>query len=347
MPGSQLHRGAADEQGVSEVLSQAEIDALLSAISTGDLDTEAIQEESVEAQVRPFDFERPSKFNKDQLRTLEMLHETFCRVVQTQLAAQLRTLVEITVTSADQVSYGEFVRSMPFPTLINVISMEPLQGNALLEMNLPLALSVIDRMVGGPGAYRGKMRELTEIEIALTRGLVEVLLQGFREAWAQVAQIDFRDEHVEMNPQFAQVAAPGDMAVLISFEMRIGTVTGMLNLCVPHLVLEPVLGGLSAQVYYSGKQMSDTPEHRENLASQLAGATVPVSVALGGTTLNVSELMALMPGDVIPLDRSPGQDVSVRVGELDTFLAQPGTRGRRLAVQITLQLDEYPQGAPA
>ena len=332
---------------MSEVLSQAEIDALLSAISTGDLDAASMQEESVGAQVRPFDFERPSKFNKDQLRTLEMLHESFCRVVQTQLAAQLRTLVEITVTSADQVSYGEFVRSMPFPTLINVISLEPLQGNALLEMNLPLALSVIDRMVGGPGAYRGKMRELTEIEVALTRGLVDVLLQGLREAWTQIAQIDFRDQHVEMNPQFAQVAAPGDMSVLISFEMRIGTVTGMLNLCIPHLVLEPVLGGLSAQSYYSSKHAAPGPELRENIVNHISHASVPVSVSLGSTTLNVAELMALMPGDVIPLDRSPGDDVSVRVGELDTFLAQPGTRGRRLAVQITRQLEEYPQGAHA
>lgn len=331
---------------MSEVLSQAEIDALLSAISTGDLDAASMQEESVAAQVRPFDFERPSKFNKDQLRTLEMLHETFCRVVQTQLAAQLRTLVEITVTSADQVSYGEFVRSMPFPTLINVISLSPLQGNALLEMNLPLALSVIDRMVGGPGAYRGKMRELTEIEVALTRGLVDVLLQGFREAWMQIAAIDFRDEHVEMNPQFAQVAAPGDMSVLISFEMRIGTVTGMLNLCIPHMVLEPVIGKLSAQSYYSSKHSSPGPELRESIVNQISSASVPVSVSLGGTVLNVAELMALMPGDVIPLDRSPGDDVSVRVGELDTFLAQPGTRGRRLAVQITRQLEEYPQGAP-
>lgn len=339
--------GSADERGVSEVLSQAEIDALLSAISTGDLDADSMQEQTVGAQVRPFDFERPSKFNKDQLRTLEMLHESFCRVVQTQLAAQLRTLVEITVTSADQVSYGEFVRSMPFPTLINVISMEPLQGNALLEMNLPLALSVIDRMVGGPGAYRGKMRELTEIEIALTRGLVEVLLQGLREAWTQIAQLDFRDEHVEMNPQFAQVAAPGDMSVLISFEMRIGTVTGMLNLCIPHMVLEPVLSGLSAQSYYSSKHSSPGPELRESIVNNIASASVPVSVSLGGTTLNVAELMALMPGDVIPLDRSPGDDVSVRVGDLDTFMAQPGTRGRRLAVQITRQLDEYPQGAHA
>lgn len=179
---------------MSEVLSQAEIDALLNALSTGEVDAASIQDQPAEAQVRPFDFERPSKFNKDQLRTLEMLHDAFCRVVQTQLSAQLRTYVELTVTSADQVSYGEFVRSMPFPTLINILSLRPLEGNALLEMNLPLALSVIDRMVGGPGAYRGRLRELTEIELALTRGLTDVMLLGLNEAWSTVANVDFHYE---------------------------------------------------------------------------------------------------------------------------------------------------------
>ena len=332
---------------MSEVLSQAEIDALLSALSTGDLDAASIQEEPVAAQVRPFDFERPSKFNKDQLRTLAMLHDGFCRVVQTQLSAQLRTLVEVGVTSADQVSYGEFVRSMPFPTLINIVSLSPLEGNALLEMNLPLALSIVDRMVGGPGVYRGRLRELTEIEVALTRGLTEVMLAGLDEAWANIVPVHFAYQASEMNPQFAQVAAPSDIAVLISFEMRVGAVTGMLNLCVPHLVLESVMGKLSAQSYFSGKRIDPTPELRQGIAGELGAVEVPVSVELGSTTLHVADLLALMPGDVIPLGRTPGQDVSVRVGHLDTFLAQPGTRGRRLAVQITRQVEEHVQGVPA
>jgi flagellar motor switch protein FliM len=332
--------------GVSEVLSQAEIDALLNAISTGDLDAVSIPEEPVGAQVRPFDFERPSKFNKDQLRTLEMLHDAFCRVVQSQLSAQLRTLVEVTVTSADQVSYGEFVRSMPFPTLIDILSMRPLEGNALLEMNLPLALSVVDRMVGGPGSYRGKLRELTDIELALTRNLTDVMMSGLTEAWSTVAQVEFHHEASEMNPQFAQVAAPGDIAVLVSFEMKVGSVTGMVNLCVPHLLLEPVMDRLSAQSYYSGKRLAATPEVRDVIAGELGAVAVPVSVDLGRTTLQVADLLALAPGDVIPIDVAPGDDVVVRVGELDTFTAQPGMRGRRMAVQITGRMQEIPQGAP-
>ncbi|MFN8109663.1 MAG: flagellar motor switch protein FliM [Thermoleophilia bacterium] len=286
---------------MSEVLSQAEIDALLSAISSGDLDTTTLQEEPVVAQVRAFDFERPSKFSKDQLRTLEMLHETFCRVAQNQLSAQLRSLVEISVVGADQVSYGEFVRSMPFPTLICIVSMAPLEGNALIEVNLPLALSIIDRLVGGPGVYRGRTRELTDIELALTRGLMEVVLSAFTEAWATVTPAEFQLEATEMNPAFAQVAAPGDVAVLISFEVRVGTVSRMLHLCVPHIVLEPMLGGLSAQSYYSTKRGDGSPELREAIAQELGAVGVPVSVLLGQVKLQVADLLALAPGDVIPL----------------------------------------------
>lgn len=330
---------------MSDVLSQAEIDALLSAISSGDLDAAAIQDAPVEVQVKPFDFERPSKFSKDQLRTLEMLHETFCRLVQNQLSAQLRSLVEITVVGADQVSYGEFVRSMPFPTLINIVSMEPLEGSALLEVNLPLSLSVIDRLVGGPGVYKGKARELTEIELALTRGMVDVMLTGLTESWSTVTPVDFRFGAAEMNPQFAQVAAPGDIAVLISFEMRVGSSTGMLHLCVPHIVLEPVLGGLSAQSYFSSKRGEQTADLRNAIVTELGAVGVPVSVELGHTNLHVSDLLALAPGDVIPLDTAPGNDVFVRVGDRGTFLGQPGTRGKRLAVQITRQVEEPTQGA--
>ena len=177
---------------MSEVLSQSEIDALLSAMSNGDLDASAIQEGLDEPQVRPFDFMRPSKFSKDQLRTIELLHDAFCRSAQTQLSGALRTIVEIEVMTADQVTYGEFVNSMPTPSLITIVTMEPLEGNAVVELNLPIAFSIIDRLVGGPGTHRPRVRELTEIEHALLQGVLETLLRGFSEAWSTVVPARFR-----------------------------------------------------------------------------------------------------------------------------------------------------------
>lgn len=325
---------------MSDVLSQSEIDALLNAISSGDLDAARIQEEAREPQVRPFDFLRPSKFSKDQLRTMEMLHENFCRLAQTQLSGLLRAMVEIEVVSADQVSYGEFVNSMPVPTLINIVTMEPLEGNAVLEVNLPIVFSIIDRLVGGPGTHRPKLRELTEIEHALTQSVIDVLLNALSEAWSNVVPVRFRKVGAEMNPQFAQIVAPSDMVVLISFELRVGAATGMLSLCVPYLVLEPAVGKLTAQSYFSNLGDSSSPELRDGIASQLGAVTVPVAVELGTAQLQVGDLLELAPGDVIPLSIAPGSDVTVRVGRREAFHAQPGTRGRRSAVQITSKIED-------
>ena len=171
---------------MSEVLSQSEIDALLNAMSSGDIDAAQVQEEAAEAIVKPFDFLRPSKFSKDQLRTMELLHETFTRSAQNHLSGALRAMVEIDVLTADQVSYGEYVNSIPTPSLITIVTMEPLEGNAVLELSLPIVFSMIDRLVGGPGTHRPRTRELTEIELALTASVVETLLHAFGEAWSEV-----------------------------------------------------------------------------------------------------------------------------------------------------------------
>ena len=325
----------AEDGCVADVLSQSEIDALLSAISSGDVDADEIREEPEAQHVRPFDFTRPSKFSKDQLRTLRMMHEAFCRTAQTQLSALLRAAVEVEVASADQMAYGEFVNSMPSPSLINIVTMEPLEGNAVLNVDLPIVFSIIDRLVGGPGTHRPRLRELTEIEVALTGSVTEVLLTSFSEAWETAAPVRMRTVATEMNPQFAQVVPHSDMVVLVSFEIRVGKASGTMALCVPYIVLEPVIGRLTAQSYLSSTAGMPSPETRDDIAERLSEVTVPVAAELGGVSLCVAELLALTPGDVIPLATPPGGDVTVRVGRRHAFAAQPGTRGRRAAVQIT------------
>lgn len=330
----------AEEACVADVLSQSEIDALLSAISSGDVDAAEIREDVDAPSVRPFDFTRPSKFSKDQLRTLRMMHEVFCRTAQTQLSALLRTVVEVETASADQMAYGEFVNSMPTPSLINIVTMEPLEGNAVLNVDLPIIFSIIDRLVGGPGTHRPRLRELTEIELALTGNLTDVLVGAFSEAWSNVAPVRMRPVATEMNPQFAQVAPHSDMVVLISFEIHIGKSSGTLALCVPYIVLEPVIGRLTAQSYLSTAAGVPSPETREDIAERLSEVSVPVAAELGGVELKVADLLALSTGDVIPLTTAPGGDVAVRVGRRVAFLAQAGTKGRRSAVQITGVIDD-------
>jgi flagellar motor switch protein FliM len=325
---------------VPDVLSQSEIDALLTAISSGDVDAAQMRRESEGSRVRPFDFLRPSKFSKDQLRTIEMLHDNFCRLAQNHLSAQLRTLVEIEVTSADQVAYGELVNSMPSPTLIDIVSAEPLEGSAALEINLPLVFSIIDRLVGGNGTHRPRPRELTEIEHALMSGVSDALLQALGEAWSNIVPVNFALVATEMNPQFAQIVPPSDMVVLIGFEVRIGESGGMMSLCIPYVVLEPALGKFTAQSYFSGTDTAQTPELRDGIAEELGVAQLHGDRHADRAELQVADLIALAPGDVIPLSVSPGADVAVRIGRRRAFLAQPGTRGRRAAVQITATLDD-------
>ena len=320
-----------------DVLSQSEIDELLVAMSRGDADEAGVQ---TGHHVRPFDFMRPSKFSKDQLRTVELLHEVFCRSVQTQLSGVVRTPVEVEVVSADQVSYREFVTSIPTPSLLSIVTMEPFEGNAVIELNLPLALAIIDRLVGGPGTQRPKARELTEIEQALLSNVTDVLLGAFTEAWSTVVPVHFRLVGTEMDPQFAEVVSPSEMVVLISFTLRIGSATGNVSLCVPYLVLEPAMDKLTARGYFSSQSDTSTPESRDNVATSIGSVMVPVAVELGNAQLSVAELLALEPGDVIPLAIGVGSDATLRVGRREAFLAQPGVRGRRVAVQISSPIDE-------
>lgn len=323
---------------MSDVLSQSEIDELLVAMSRGDVRVDQLLAGG--RHVRPFDFMRPSKFSKETLRTVELMHETFCRAVQTQLSGVVRTPVGIEVVSADQVTYREFLNSIPTPSLLSIVTMEPFEGNAVMEVNLPLALSIIDRLVGGPGTQRSKARELTEIEQALLANVTDILLGAFTEAWSTVVEVHFRLVGTEMDPQFAEVVTPSEMVVLIGFEVRIGEAVGTISLCVPYLVLEPAMDKLTTRGYFSNQSDTSTPESRDGVAEQIGSVMVPVAVELGAAELSVEELLALEVGDVIPLAIGVGTDATLRVGTRGAFQAQPGVRGRRVAVQITSPIED-------
>lgn len=332
---------------MSDVLSQGEIDALLAAISSGDVDADEIREVEPEKAVKPFDFLRPNKFSKDQLRTIELLHDGFCRETQNQWTAQMRAKVEVDVLSADQMGYGEFVNSLPAPTLAFICSMEPLEGNVLLELNLPLAFSLIERLVGGPGTARPKVRELTEIEMALLSGPLNSLLAALSDSWSTVVEATFAPLGSETNPQFAQIVAPSEIVVLVTFSVTVGEHNGMVSLCIPHIVIEPAMGRLTAQSYFSGSAAGELPDARAEIERGLDRVEIPISARLGGATLSVEDLMDLAPGDVIPLGAPPGSEASVRIGHRPAFLAQPGVSGRKAAVQVTRKLDDFHEGAQA
>ncbi|TCL40147.1 flagellar motor switch protein FliM [Anaerospora hongkongensis] len=319
-----------------EVLSQAEIDDLLSALSTGVVSAEEIRSEQKQKKIKIYDFKRPDKFSKDQIRTLYMLHENFARLLNTYLSAHLRTLIHINVASVDQLTYEEFIRSLPNPSVINVFQMRPLKGNAILEINPNIVFSIIDRLFGGPGLPPAKPRPLTDIEEAITRRVINKALESLQEAWKQVVAIEPRADVIETNPQFTQIVPPNDMVVIITLQTKIGQAEGLINICIPYLVLEPIMSKLTTTFWVASSIAKQSSQ--ENVAAlqrKLERAPIPVIVEMGRVTVTVQELLELAVGDVMQLETKVEDELNIIIGSKEKFKCKPGLAGHKLAIQIT------------
>lgn len=321
---------------MNEVLSQDEIDQLLTAISSGDVETEDISQPTESRKIKIYDFKRPDKFSKEQIRTVSIMHETFARLTTTALSAQLRSLVQVHVASVDQLTYEEFIRSIPNPTTLGVINMDPLKGSAILEVDPAITFSIIDRLFGGQGEGTKVTRDLTDIETSVMEGIIVRILGNMREAWSQVIDLRPRLGQIETNPQFAQIVPPTEMVVLVTLETKVGEVEGMMNFCIPYLTIEPIISKLSAQYWYSSVRRGATTENLNILRERLSTIAVPLVVEIGSMDLTVRDVLSLSMGDVIRLQGSHINDhMALRVGDRKKFWCKPGQIANKLAVQIT------------
>jgi len=327
---------------MTEVLSQDEIDQLLTAISSGDVETENVTHQAADQRkIKIYDFKRPDKFSKEQIRTVSIMHETFARLTTTALSAQLRSLVQVHVASVDQLTYEEFIRSIPNPTTLAVINMDPLKGSAVLEIDPAITFSIIDRLFGGKGESSKVSRDLTDIESSVMEGIVVRILGNMREAWSQVIDLRPRLGQIETNPQFAQIVPPTEMVVLVTLETKIGDVEGMMNLCIPYLTIEPIISKLSAQYWYSSVRRGATTENLNILRDRLSTVDVNVYVEIGSMDLTVREVLALTLGDIIRLPNvRSGDPMTLNVGTRPKFLCRPGVVGKKLAIQIIKKLED-------
>lgn len=329
---------------MTEVLSQQEIDALLTAISTND-DAGGGEKESMavdtQRQVKIYDFKRPDKFSKDQIRTLQMMHETFARLTTTSLSAQLRTLVHVHVASVDQLTYEEFIRSIPSPTTLGVINMDPLKGSSILEIDPSITFTIIDRLFGGSGEATKMNRELTDIELSVIEGIIVRILGNLRESWSNVIDLRPRLGTIETNPQFAQIVPPNDMVVLITLETKVGDVEGMTNFCIPYITIEPIISKLSAQYWYSSIRKGATRENFNILKERLSEMDVDVIAQLGQVEVTMRDVIALQRGDIIKLPSTKVSDtLTLKVGNQPKFYCRPGVIGRRMAIQIEEPIED-------
>lgn len=318
-----------------DVLSQSEIDELLSALSTGTVSADEIKTEQEQKKIKIYDFKRPDKFSKDQIRTLYMIHENFARLLNTYLSAHLRSMVNIEVASVDQLTYEEYIRSLPNPTVISIFQLPPLKGNAVFEINPALVFAMIDRLFGGVGGTFNKSRSLTDIEEAIVTRLMVRALDQFMEAWKQVIDIKPSLDTLESNPQFTQIVPPNDMVVIITMQAKIMHTEGLMTLCIPYLVLEPIMNKLTTTFWVASSSAKKEMTENTSLQRGIIKTPIPVSVQLGKTDINVYELMNLNIGDVLPLDTYVDGDLTFVVGQKPKFKCRPGLSGKRLAVQIT------------
>ncbi len=325
-----------------DVLSQDEIDALLTAISTGEDSSEEVKDYAAEQRkVKIYDFKRPDKFSKDQIRTLQMMHETFARLTTTSLSAQLRTLVHVHVASVDQLTYEEFIRSIPSPTTLAVINMDPLKGSSVLEIDPSITFTIIDRLFGGSGEATKMSRELTDIELSVIEGIIVRILGNLRESWSNVIDLRPRLGNIETNPQFAQIVPPNDMVVLITLETKVGEVEGMTNFCIPYITIEPIISKLSAQYWYSSIRKGATRENFNVLKERLETINVDVIAELGYSDVTMKDVIDLELGDIIRLQNGKiTNDLLLKVGSAAKFNCRPGIVGKRVAVQVKEQIEQ-------
>ena len=324
---------------MSDVLSQNEIDSLLAALSTGELDVDEIKDNN-EQQVKNYDFARPSKFSKEHLRTLEIIFEHYGRLLSTNLPVYLRKNVQVEVMNSEAVTYSEFSNALSNPVLLGIVNFAPLQGNIIIEMASNLGYTIVDRMLGGRGEPMDKVREFSEIELLIIERIMIICVNLLKDPWENVVDIHPRLERIETNSQYAQIISPSEMIAIVTINLRIGEVEGLMNICLPFLTVDDLLDKLNTKYWYSNMQEQDDTDYTETIETLIQRAKLPVKAVLGNSLISVSDFATLQRGDIIRLDRKVDDELDVYVGNIRKFTALPGSSGDKYAVRVTSVIRE-------
>ncbi len=315
-----------------EVLTDENIDAILSSIKN---EKPKQAKPGKERNVQTYDFKKALRFSQDQVRTLTRIHENFSRLLTTYLSTQLRTNVQISVTSVDQFPYEEFINNVQNKSLLGVFDAPPLQGSMVMEFSPEVVYVMVDRLLGGQGNITQKSSDLTEIEISVIQRIFIRTLSSFQEAWLSVLKLSPEFKEIEVNPQFLTMFPPNETVILVSLHAKIGDVEGIINICLPHVVLEQILPKLSARHWLANQKKTIENHEAEALEKKLQATRLNVKAILGRSTIEVGDFLTLKSGDVIRLNESYTDPVIVLVDEKQKFFAQPGVSKGRMAIQIT------------
>ena len=324
---------------MGEVLSQNEIDSLLQALSSGELDADEISSID-ERPAKNYDFRRPAKFSKEHLRTLEIIFEHYGRLLSTNLPVYLRKNIQVNVVNSEACTFSEFSTALANPVLLSIVGFYPLGGNIMLELAANLGYAMIDRMLGGPGNPLEKARDFSEIERSIIDKILAVCVQLLREPWQNVIQIDPVLERVETNPQFAQIIAPSEMIAIVTLSIKIGDVEGLMNVCLPYFTLESVMDKLNTKYWFASMKENNEENYEEYIETVVRKVSMPIKAVLGKSVITVSDFVNLQQGDIIKLNSKVDSEMEVFVGNIKKFKALPGSQKDSYAVRVTSVLRE-------
>ena len=319
---------------MGDVLSQNEIDNLLHALTSGEVDAEEMKNNK-EKPVKNYDFARPSKFSKEHLRTMEIIFEHYGRLLSTNLPIFLRKNIQVEVMNSEAVTYMEFSNSLSNPVLLGVVDFSPLEGNIIVEMASNLGFAMVDRMLGGIGEPLDKVRDFSEIELLLIERVMSSCIDLLREPWENVLDFHPRLERIETNSQFAQIISPSEMIAIVTLNIKIGDVEGLMNICLPFITLEPVMDKLNTKFWYSSQKEKAGESYSDTVEALINKAKIPVTAVLGNSTITVADFSQLQVGDIVRLNRKVDEELDVFVGDIRKFAALPGASGKDYAVRVT------------
>ena len=326
---------------MAEILSQEEIDALLEVVEDEEVSPEELDKTAdllEQRQITLYDFKRPNRVSKEQLRSIRAIHDKMARNLASDISSLMRSIVEIQLHSVDQMTYGEFLMSLPSPTSFNVFSFKPLDGKGVIELNPSIVFPMIDRLLGGPGMPFDTNREFTDIELNLLEQILRVITQNMKEVWSPIMEVYPIIEAKESSPNVVQIVAQNEIVIMVVMEIIIGQTSGMMNICYPVISIESLLPKLASRDLMLSETSSSRKSRNKELRALLRGARIELEAVLGYAKLNMKEVLDLQVGDIIKLDRPADDTVVVKVDGREKFIADFGVRRYRRCIKIKEKL---------
>jgi len=326
---------------MAEILSQEEIDALLEVVEDEDIAPEELEKTSdilEQRQITLYDFKRPNRVSKEQLRSIRAIHDKMARNLASDVSSLMRSIVEIQLHSVDQMTYGEFLMSLPSPTSFNVFSLKPLDGKGVIELNPSIVFPMIDRLLGGPGMPFDSNREFTDIELNLLDQVLRVITQNMKDVWAPIMELYPIIEAKESSPNVVQIVAQNEIVIMVVMEIIIGQTSGMMNICYPVISIESLLPKLASRDLMLSETSSTRKSRNQELRALLRGAKIELEAVLGYAYLNMKEILDLEVGDIIKLNRPADDTAVVKVDGREKFIADFGVKRYRRCIKIKEKL---------